>query len=75
LLFTHHNFCSKKDDTLPYEKSYKIIVGSATEMDQRLSYLTVDGFPGANSKSYYDRGIDCHRLVDLLRYLQGGGRN
>jgi hypothetical protein len=39
-------------------------------MNQRLSYLTVDGFPGANSKSYYDRGIDCHRLVGLLRYLQ-----
>ena len=74
-LAPHRNLCSKKDDTLPYEKSYKIIVGSATEMNQRLSYLTVDGFPGANSKSYYDRGIDCHRLVGLLRYLQSEGRN
>jgi hypothetical protein len=75
LFLCNCNPCSKKDDTLLYEKSYKIIVGSATEMNQRLSYLTVDGFPGANSKSYYDRGIDCHRLVGLLQYLQNEGRD
>jgi hypothetical protein len=50
-LFTHFNPCSKKDDTLLYENRYKIIVGSATDMSQRLSYPAVDGFPGANNKS------------------------
>jgi len=32
------HLCSKKDDTLHYEKRYKIIVGSATDMKICLLY-------------------------------------
>lgn len=44
------NPCSKNDDTHVYEKGYRKIVGSATDMSRRLLYRSVEGFPGANSK-------------------------
>ena len=50
LLLCNCNPCSKKDDTHLYEKSYKIIVGSATDMSQGLSYDSVDGSPCSNNK-------------------------
>jgi hypothetical protein len=37
------NPCSKKDDTLLYEKRYKIIVGSATDTSDCLLYRKYRG--------------------------------
>ena len=53
------NLCSKKDDIYGYEKSYKIIVGSATDTRDGLLYYQYRG-------KYIAFTIESHPFTSLL---------